>query len=330
MMWPLSGPGGGSGGMAAPGGSVNQNAPPRPILLAPGSPGDRERPPVTPGTAQPIPPQVAPPSAADADAVFQRRYDLTSQAQALAGAGLPPDELAARRAGLANQMREADEAMRSHPAYRERLNEDREVMRVLQGQGFNVTDSSFGISGAPQTSIDSARRMVRDGQPAAAPQHKPAGRQANMNAFTRADAPPGQRFDAEAYEAQLRSLRDEVAANTRAGNTNAAASAKRSLDSLMERRDYLRAQAEGNVAGANQALQAIGRQRSAALPKPPPGATSASDRPGDRIVGGFNYTAKQREWEQKQRRKVQSAGNQKFLAGLSPANRGIYGLMQRY
>ena len=297
----------------------------RPILMAPGSPGDRERPPVTPGTAQPIPPQVAPPSAADADAVFQRRYELTSQAQALSRSGLPPEELAARRATLANQMRDADEAMRSHPAFRARLDEDREVMRSLQGQGFNVTDTSFGINGAPRESIDAARRTLRDRQTATAPQQSPAGRRANMNAFTRADAPPGQRFDNVAYEAQLRTLRDEVAAKTRAGNRNGAAQSQRSLDSLMERRDYLRAQAEDNVAGANQALQAIGRTRSAARPAE---ASSQSDRPGDRVVGGFNYSAAGREYEAGRQKRVQSPANQRWLASMSPANRRAYGFMQ--
>ena len=256
---------------SVPGGSINQNAPPppgavqpggpterprmptysvppgdRPILMAPGSPGDRERPPVTPGTAQPIPPQVAPPSAADADAVFQRRYELTSQAQALSRSGLPPEELAARRAGLANQMRDADEAMRGHPAFQARVNEDRDVMNALIKQGFlGVRQDSFGISGAPQATIDSVRRQLRDGTFSARPS---AGSRPSQT-----PSPP----------------------------------------------------------------------RAAAAGTAPP-----AERPGDKVVGGFNYSAAQREYDAKRRARV-AANNRIPVAKRnttygSDANRRAY------
>lgn len=159
-------------------------------------------------------------------------------------------------------------------------------------------------------------------------QQKPSGRQSNMNQFTKADAPPGQRFDNVAYEAKLRELRDDMAEKSRSGRPDQAARVKWSLDSLMEQRDYLRAQAEDNVTAANRALDDIARKRSAVNRQSAATTATPGDLPGDQIAGGFNYSAARREYEQRRRASV-AANNRIPVAKRnatygSDANRRAY------
>jgi len=119
--------------------------------------------PVSPGTAQPIqpqsqvtPPTKARPQASDLDALYERRAQLIKQGQAAGAEKWPGQEIQAIN----------DEITR-HPAWQQRQQEDKDLMRILQLQGLPVEQSSAYadyIGGVPRSTIDDVRRRMRSGE----------------------------------------------------------------------------------------------------------------------------------------------------------------------
>lgn len=161
---------------------------------------------------------------------------------------------------------------------------------------------------------------------AAAPQQKPPGRRMNLNPYTNADAPPGQRFNKQAFEDAKRSLLDAAAAAGRAGNRGESAELRARADDLQARREIFRAEAEDDVVWATKAANDYGaavrrkdRELNPQNYRPPEGGSSA---------GGFDYAAAAREHQAKQRAAV--AANNKIPVAQrnkwygSDANRRSY------
>lgn len=146
--------------------------------------------------------------------------------------------------------------------------------------------------------------------------------------FEKPDAPPGQRFDAQAFEDKKRSLLDASAAAARAGDSRGSQRLRFQADQMAENLPILRARANRDKAAYNQAILDQQQKRSAANRQNGMSQGNPGDMPGDRIVDGFNYSAAQREYDN--RRRAQVAANNRIpvakrnAAYGSDANRRAY------